>query len=101
MRARYDTYLPALYLWDGENLRILLTGKVLPTLHGHFICNNWHLCGVCWEDCERKNSHVPTPSEVVTAIAGLIKHPGGFGMSSCSLAAAGRPLGLTELNLQR
>ena len=36
-------------------------------------CNNWHLCGVFWEDCEHKNLHVPTPPEVVTTFAGTIK----------------------------
>ena len=73
MRVRYDAHLPSLSLRDGEQTRSILTGEVLPTLRGHVLCKNWHLCGVCWEDCERKNSHVPTPPEAATTIAKLLK----------------------------
>ena len=41
--VHYDTHLSALSLWDGENLRSLLVRKVVPTLHGHVLCKNWHL----------------------------------------------------------
>ena len=61
VRVRYDAHLPSLSLRDGEQTRLILTGAVLPTLHGHVLCKKLHMCGVCWEDCERKNSHVPTP----------------------------------------
>ena len=71
--VRYDADLPSLSLWDGENLRSILAGVVLPALHGHVLYKNWHLCRVCWEDCERKNSHVPTPHEVATTITNLLK----------------------------
>ena len=73
VRARYDVHLPSLSLHDGENSRSILAGAVLPTLHGHVLCKNWNLCGVCWEDCKCKNLHVPTPPEVATTIAGLLK----------------------------
>ena len=73
VRARYDAHLPSLSLREGEQTRLILTGAVLPTLHGHVLCKNWHMCGVCWEDCERKNSHVPTPPEAANTIAGLLK----------------------------
>ena len=73
VKVRYDTHLPSLSLWDRENLRSILAGAILPTLHGHVFCKNWHLCGVCWEDCERNNSHVPTHTEVATTISGLLK----------------------------
>ena len=82
MQVQYDTHLPALSLQDIENLRTLLVGAVLPTLHSHVICKNWHLCAVCWEECKRKNSHVPTPPEVGTTIAGLLKNPGRIAMNS-------------------
>ena len=61
MRVSYDAHLPYLYLWDGENSWSILMGAVLPTLRDHVLCKNWHMCGVCWEDCKIKNSHVPTP----------------------------------------
>ena len=54
-------------------MRSILAGVVLPALHGHVLYKNWHLCRVCWEDCERKNLHVPTPPEVATNITGLLK----------------------------
>ena len=73
VKARYDAHLPYLSLRDGENSRSILEGAVLPTLHSHIICKNWHLYGVCWEDCERKGSHVPTPPEVATTISRLLK----------------------------
>ena len=62
MRACYDVHLPSSSLWYGYYSRLFMVGAVLPSLHSHVICKNWHLCWVCWEDCERKNSHVPTPS---------------------------------------
>ena len=73
MRVRYDSHLPALSLWDGESTCSILVGTVLPTLHGAVLCKNWHLCGSCWEDCERNCSYVPTPAEVATTVAGLLK----------------------------
>ena len=73
VRVRYNAHLPSLSLRGGENSRYILAGAVLPTLHGHVLCKNWHLCGVCWEDCKRKNSHPPNPPEVATTISGLLK----------------------------
>ena len=73
MRVGYDAHLPFLYLWDREQTRSILTGAVLPSLRGHVLCKNWHMCGVCWEDCKHKNSHVPTPPEAANTIAGLLK----------------------------
>ena len=73
VRVRYDAHLPSLSLWDGEKTRSILSGAVLPTLNGHVLCKNWHMCGVCWEECERKNLHVPTPPEAANTIAGLLK----------------------------
>ena len=73
MRVRYDTHLTSLSLRDGVQTWSILTGAVLPTLQGHVLCKNWHMCGVCWEDCERKNSHVPTPPEAANTIARLLK----------------------------
>ena len=61
IQVRYDTHLTALYLWDIDNLMTLLEGTALTSLNVHVICKNWHLCRMCWEECERKNSHVPTP----------------------------------------
>ena len=59
--ACYEGHLPSLSLWYGNNLWSILAVAVLPNLHIHIICKNWHLCGVCWEERERKNSHIPTP----------------------------------------
>ena len=73
VRLRYDGHLPALSLQDRENSRLILAGKVLLTLHSAVFCKNWHLCGVYWEGCERKRSHVPTPPEVATTVSGLPK----------------------------
>ena len=46
--VRYNAHLSDLYLWGREKLRTLLTGTVLPTLHGHVLCKNWPMYGVCW-----------------------------------------------------
>ena len=46
VRVLYDAHLPALYIRYGEKFWNLLVGKVLPTLHGHVLCKNFHLCGV-------------------------------------------------------
>ena len=73
MRVRYDVHLPSLFLRNGENSRSILTGAVLPTLHSHVLCKNWHMCMVCWEDCEHKNLHVPTLPEAANTIAELLK----------------------------
>ena len=77
MRVRYDAHLPDLSLQHGKNLRLILAGTVLPNLHGAVLCKNWNLCGACWEDCERKRSHVPNPPEVATTTAGLFKSAWG------------------------
>ena len=90
MRVRYAAHLPTLSLRDGENLRSILAGTVLPTLHGAVLCKNWHLCGACWEDCEQKRSHVPNPQRQRQPSLGCLRKPKGNGMRACSLAAAGR-----------
>ena len=61
VRLHYDTYLTALSLRDGEKSYLIITGKVLLTLHRAVIFRNWHLCGAYWEDCKRKHSHVLPP----------------------------------------
>ena len=61
MKARYGAHLPSLSLQYGENLRSILVGTVLLTLHIHVMCKNWHLCVVCWEECERKTFYPPNP----------------------------------------
>ena len=90
VKMRHDAHLPSLYLQNMESLRSIITGAVLHTLHGHELFKNWNLCGVCWEDCGRKNWHVPTPPKVETTIAGLIKVARGNDRGVCILAAAGR-----------
>ena len=69
----YEAHLTALSLWDGENSQTILAGTVLPTVQGHILCKNWHLCVLFWEDCEHKNLHVPTFPNVAAAITGLLK----------------------------
>ena len=56
-----------------KNLRTILAGTVLTTVLGHVICKNFHLCLLCWEDCERKNSHVPASPNVAASISRLLK----------------------------
>ena len=70
---QYGTHIPPLLSQDEENSWAIMTGTFLVTLHGHVLCDNYHLCGVCWEDCKRKKFHIPIPPEVVTAIAILLK----------------------------
>ena len=70
--VRYDAHLNALYLQDGENLRSIPAGMVLPTLHGAVLCKNCNFCRVCWEDFKRKCLHSPTPPEVATTAAGML-----------------------------
>ena len=79
VRACYEAHLPSLSLREGEKLRSILAGAVLPTLHSHVRCKNWHLCGVYWEDCEHKKLQVPTAPEVETTITGLLKEAWGWG----------------------
>ena len=45
MQGRYEAYLPALSHQDRENLRTILAGMVLPTLHGHSFCKNCTCAG--------------------------------------------------------
>ena len=73
MRVRSEAHLPALSLKDGGNLCSILAGTVLLALHGVVMCKNWNLCGAFREDCKRKRSHVPTPPEVETTAAGMLK----------------------------
>ena len=47
VQVRYDAHMLALSLWDRENFQTILAGTVLPTVQGHIICKNWHLCGLC------------------------------------------------------
>ena len=54
VQVRYDAHLPTLSLWDRGKVRTILAGTVLPTVHGHIVCKNWHLCRLCWEECEHK-----------------------------------------------
>ena len=68
---RYDAHLSALSFRYKENSRNPMTGVVLPTLHGRVLCKNWHLCGLCWEECERKQLHFSL--EVAATITRLIK----------------------------
>ena len=49
VRVRYESHLPSLFLWDGENSWSILAGAVLLNMHSHVLCNNWRLCGVCWD----------------------------------------------------
>ena len=106
VRVRYNAHLPSLSLRGGENSRYILAGAVLPTLHGHVLCKNWHLCGVCWEDCKRKNSHPPNPPEVATTISGLLKVAQGE-WQGCLQPSCGNPssypqfLGVSGLDLKR
>ena len=54
MRVRYEAHLTTLYLQDGEKLRTIIEEMVLPTVQGHILCENWHLCRLCWEEYECK-----------------------------------------------
>ena len=82
MRVRYDAHLPSLSLRDGEQTRSILMGANLLTLRCHVFCKNWHMCEVCWEDCKRKNLHVPTPPEAANTIAELLKVARGNDMDA-------------------
>ena len=70
---RYDAHLISLLLQDGENLLTVLVDKLLPTLHGLDLCNNWPLYRGCWDDCNSKKSHVPTFPKLTTVISRLLK----------------------------
>ena len=91
-RVSYDAHLPTLSFWDGENLRTVLEGMVPPTVQGTVLFKNWHLCGMCWEDCERKKMHVPTPPPHMwrQPLLGCRRQPRGNASRTCSLAAAGQ-----------
>ena len=42
--VNYEAHMPTLYLKDRYNLCTILTVTVLPTVQGHVLCNNCHLC---------------------------------------------------------
>ena len=77
VRVCYNSHLPTLSLRDRENLRTILAGTVLPSVQVRVLCKNWHLCGLCWEDCEHKNSHIPTSPDVVATLTRLLKKAWG------------------------
>ena len=74
----------------GYKLLSILAGAVLPTLHSHVICKNWYLCGVCWEDWERKNLHAPPPQRWKPPSPEYLKWCGGNDWGAFSIAVAGR-----------
>ena len=47
VRVHYKAHLPTISLWDVKNSRTIMAGKVLHTVQGHVLCNNWHLCRLC------------------------------------------------------
>ena len=47
--------------------------NVLPTVQGHVICKNCHLCELCWEDCERKYFHINNYPDVAAAMTRLLR----------------------------
>ena len=73
VRVKYDAHLPVLSLRYRENSQTIVSGNLLPTLHSHVLSKKWHMCRVCGDYRERKNSHVPTPPEVATDISGMLK----------------------------
>ena len=44
-------------------MHTILAGEVLPTLKGHIIFKNWHLCRIFYEYYKRKNLHILTPPQ--------------------------------------
>ena len=63
---------PPCPLGMGRTRNPFLRGKSSPPCAAFFL-KNWHMCGVCWEDCDRKNSHLPTPPEAANTIDELLK----------------------------
>ena len=57
----------------GKTCVLSWQGQSSPTVQGYVICKNCHLCGLCWEDCESKNSHVPTSPYVASTLTRLLK----------------------------
>ena len=53
----------------------------IPThRNGKPACLSWHLKGYCSDDCQRKDCHLPTGADMVTAFHGLL--------DSCGVAQA-------------
>ena len=73
VQLRYSVHITAMFLSDGGKARTVLTGAVLPRVQVRFICNNWHLCGLFWEDYKHKNLHVPTSPEVAVTLTEMLK----------------------------
>ena len=48
----YKDYPPTLYLQGEVNEHNFLAGEVIPIVQGPVLCKNWHLYGLCWEECE-------------------------------------------------
>ena len=91
-QVRYNMHLPVLYLWDEGKSCTLLEKVVFPTFQGYFICNNWHMCRLLWEDWELKILHVPTSLYAAETMYSLLKiaqggqklrmQPSGFRLTS-------------------
>ena len=90
VKVRYENHKPSLSLRDRKNLRSILLGAFLPTLHVHVLCMEWNLCGGCWKDCERKKMHVPTPPEAATTISRILTVAQGE-CQGCLQPINGRP----------
>ena len=54
LQVIYEEHLPALYLQEGGNSCTIMVQTILPKVQGHVIFKNWHLCRLCWEDCDHK-----------------------------------------------
>ena len=54
------------------------------------MCKNWHLCKLCWEDCKRKELHVPNSPDMSATLTGLLKTARGNDSRACILAMTGR-----------
>ena len=77
VRVHYEAHLPSLTLQGGGKSSTILEGTFLPKVQVRVLFNNWHLCRLCWEDCNHKNSHVPTTPGVAAAITRLLKKSRG------------------------
>ena len=55
--------------------------RIVAENHGHVICKNWPLCGMCWEDCKHKIFHVTTSPDLAESITRLLKKACGERLS--------------------
>ena len=75
LQVRYEAHLHALSLLGGGGgggLSIIMIEAILPKVKFHVLCQNCHLCVLCWDGRECKNFYVLTSPDVAAAMIRML-----------------------------